>query len=144
MSAAAAPAVELDSIAKKFGAVVAVAGVSLTVAEGEFVCFLGPSGCGKTTLLRIIAGLEQQNAGVVRLRGRDVVVLTDPPDPKSGHAISKTPADIVTMSHQHEGHSSLRSVGGEPVVLRSPRSEMSQSLRALAARLSDDQRRAAA
>jgi iron(III) transport system ATP-binding protein len=46
--------------------------VSLAVHEGEFVCFLGPSGCGKTTLLRIIAGLERQNAGVVRMHGRDV------------------------------------------------------------------------
>jgi iron(III) transport system ATP-binding protein len=66
------PAVELVSIAKKFGNVVALADVSLTVADGEFVCFLGPSGCGKTTLLRIVAGLERQNAGTVRLRGRDV------------------------------------------------------------------------
>jgi iron(III) transport system ATP-binding protein len=46
--------------------------VSLSVAEGEFVCFLGPSGCGKTTLLRIVAGLERQNAGAVRMAGRDV------------------------------------------------------------------------
>jgi iron(III) transport system ATP-binding protein len=49
--------------------------VSLSVGEGEFVCFLGPSGCGKTTLLRIIAGLERQNAGVVRMSGRDVSSL---------------------------------------------------------------------
>ena len=39
---------------------------------GEFVCFLGPSGCGKTTLLRIVAGLERQNAGQVMMGGRDV------------------------------------------------------------------------
>jgi iron(III) transport system ATP-binding protein len=49
--------------------------VSLTVADGEFVCFLGPSGCGKTTLLRVIAGLERQNVGVVRMAGRDVSTL---------------------------------------------------------------------
>jgi iron(III) transport system ATP-binding protein len=67
-----AATVELVGIAKKFGNVVAVADVSLAVAEGEFVCFLGPSGCGKTTVLRIIAGLERQNAGAVRMRGRDV------------------------------------------------------------------------
>jgi iron(III) transport system ATP-binding protein len=69
------PAVALEGIAKKFGQVVALHGVSLAVAEGEFVCFLGPSGCGKTTLLRIIAGLERQNAGVVRILGRDVSSL---------------------------------------------------------------------
>ena len=69
------PAVELHGIAKKFGTVVALGDISLTVADGEFVCFLGPSGCGKTTLLRIVAGLERQNAGVVRMRGRDVSAL---------------------------------------------------------------------
>jgi len=69
------PAVALEGVAKRFGAVVALRGVSLSVAEGEFVCFLGPSGCGKTTLLRIIAGLEPQSVGVVRMAGRDVSAL---------------------------------------------------------------------
>jgi L-ascorbate metabolism protein UlaG (beta-lactamase superfamily) len=55
-----------------------------------------------------------------RMRGREGVVLADPPDPKSGHAIPKTEASIVTISHDHPGHASLRSVGGEPVVLRGP------------------------
>ncbi len=55
-----------------------------------------------------------------RMRGREGVVLTDPPDPKSGHAIPRTEAGLVTMSHDHEGHSSLRSVAGDPVVLRGP------------------------
>jgi iron(III) transport system ATP-binding protein len=69
------PAVALDGIAKRFGAVVALERVSLAVGDGEFVCFLGPSGCGKTTLLRIIAGLERQNLGTVRMAGRDVSAL---------------------------------------------------------------------
>jgi iron(III) transport system ATP-binding protein len=69
-------AVELEGIAKTFGAVTALRDVSLTVREGEFVCFLGPSGCGKTTLLRIIAGLERQNVGVVSMAGRDVSRLS--------------------------------------------------------------------
>lgn len=55
-----------------------------------------------------------------RMRGREGVVLTDPPDPKSGHAIPRTEAGLVTISHDHAGHSSLRSVAGEPVVLRGP------------------------
>jgi len=55
-----------------------------------------------------------------RMRGREGVVLTDPPDPKSGHAIPRTEAGLVTMSHEHSGHASLRSVAGEPVVLRGP------------------------
>ena len=65
-------AVALEGIAKKFGVFIALRGVSLSVDPGEFVCFLGPSGCGKTTLLRIIAGLERQNAGAVLMAGRDV------------------------------------------------------------------------
>ena len=54
------------------------------------------------------------------MRGREGVVLSDPPDPKSGHAIPKTEAHLVTISHGHPGHSSLRSVGGEPVVVTGP------------------------
>ena len=68
-------AVALEGIAKKFGQFVALRGITLSVSPGEFVCFLGPSGCGKTTLLRIIAGLERQNAGVVMMGGRDVSAL---------------------------------------------------------------------
>ncbi len=68
-------AVDLDGIAKKFGSVVALKSISLSVGDAEFVCFLGPSGCGKTTLLRIIAGLERQNVGVVGMAGRDVSSL---------------------------------------------------------------------
>lgn len=55
-----------------------------------------------------------------RLRGREGIVLTDPPDPRSGNAIPKTEAHLVTISHDDPGHSSLRSVGGEPVVLSGP------------------------
>src|SRR5438477_992482 len=73
MTPAESPAaVELVGVAKKFGSVVALGDISLVVHDGEFVCFLGPSGCGKTTLLRIVAGLERQNVGVVRIAGRDV------------------------------------------------------------------------
>jgi iron(III) transport system ATP-binding protein len=68
-------AVALEGIAKKFGVFIALRGVSLSVEPGEFVCFLGPSGCGKTTLLRIIAGLERQNAGAVMMAGRNVSTL---------------------------------------------------------------------
>ncbi len=71
-SAPVPAAVALEGIAKKFGAYVALRDITLSVSAGEFICFLGPSGCGKTTLLRIIAGLERQNAGTVRMGGRDV------------------------------------------------------------------------
>jgi len=54
------------------------------------------------------------------MRGREGIVLSDPPDPKSGHAIPRTEAGLVTISHDHPGHASLKSVAGEPVVLRGP------------------------
>ncbi len=62
----------LQGIVKDYGNCLAVDQVSLDIHAGEFICFLGPSGCGKTTLLRIIAGLDPQNAGRVEIAGRDV------------------------------------------------------------------------
>ncbi|HRI17798.1 MAG TPA: ATP-binding cassette domain-containing protein, partial [Burkholderiaceae bacterium] len=70
--AATAAFLELSGIRKEFGSFVALHGVDLGIAKGEFVCFLGPSGCGKTTLLRIIAGLEVQTAGRITQAGRDI------------------------------------------------------------------------
>ena len=59
-------------VSKQFGAVEAVRGLSLTIADGEFVVLLGPTGAGKTTTLRLIAGLERPDRGHVMIRGRDV------------------------------------------------------------------------
>ena len=62
----------LEGVSKRFGTVMAVDGVDLEIAHGEFVVFVGPSGCGKSTMLRMISGLESATAGRIRIGGRDV------------------------------------------------------------------------
>lgn len=65
--------ISVQNVVKRFGDVgAAVAGVSFDVPHGAIVALLGPSGCGKTTTLRLIAGLETPNAGVIWLEGRKV------------------------------------------------------------------------
>jgi multiple sugar transport system ATP-binding protein len=64
--------VSLADVSKRFGAVEAVRGLTLSIADSEFVVLLGPTGAGKTTTLRLIAGLERPDAGLVLIRGRDV------------------------------------------------------------------------
>src|SRR3954469_16810988 len=69
------PAIRLTGLRKSFGAVAAVAGIDLEIADGEFFSMLGPSGSGKTTVLRMIAGFELPTGGTVELGGRDVTRL---------------------------------------------------------------------
>ncbi|MGD9996033.1 MAG: ABC transporter ATP-binding protein [Ilumatobacteraceae bacterium] len=64
--------VELTDVTKRYGAVVAVDRLNLTVQPGEFLSLLGPSGCGKTTTLRMLAGFEQPDEGFIRISGEYV------------------------------------------------------------------------
>ncbi len=68
----AEPLLIVEGASKRFGAVVALDDVSLTVGAGEFFALLGPSGCGKTTLMRLVAGFEAPDCGRVLLAGRDL------------------------------------------------------------------------
>jgi putative spermidine/putrescine transport system ATP-binding protein len=70
--AAATAAVHVSGLRKRYGDVVALAGVDLAIGAGEFFTLLGPSGSGKTTLLRLIAGFERPEAGRIELGGSDV------------------------------------------------------------------------
>lgn len=62
-------------LSKSFGDFLALKDISLSVDEGELICFLGPSGCGKTTLLRAIAGLDFQSSGRIYQAGEDISTL---------------------------------------------------------------------
>ena len=70
-----APAIRLVGLQKRFGDVRAVDDVELTIADGEFFSMLGPSGSGKTTVLRLVAGFEEPDAGAILLHGTDVAHL---------------------------------------------------------------------
>jgi spermidine/putrescine transport system ATP-binding protein len=72
---ATTPSVELQSVSKRFGGVLAVDDLNLELKSGEFFTLLGPSGCGKTTTLRMIAGFERPSEGTIRIDGADVAQL---------------------------------------------------------------------
>jgi spermidine/putrescine ABC transporter ATP-binding subunit len=67
--------IALEDLTKRFGDLVAVNSVNLDLVENEFFALLGPSGCGKTTLLRMIAGFAQPDAGRILLDGKDMTAL---------------------------------------------------------------------
>ena len=72
MSRPASPRLSLEHVCRRYGARQVVDDVSFSVDAGQVVCLLGPSGCGKSTTLKIIAGIERQDSGVVRIDARCV------------------------------------------------------------------------
>ncbi|ANN55514.1 ABC transporter ATP-binding protein [Mesorhizobium loti] len=68
--------VHIKNVTKSFGEHVAVNGLDLHIADGEFVVLLGPTGAGKTTTLRLIAGLEQPDAGIIEIGGHNATTLS--------------------------------------------------------------------
>jgi len=77
--------VNIEGVSKSFGDFKALKDVSLQIKKGEFFSLLGPSGCGKTTLLRIIAGFETPDTGLVTFDGVDVLPL--PPNMRHANTV---------------------------------------------------------
>jgi spermidine/putrescine transport system ATP-binding protein len=93
---ATAPSVELQSVSKRFGDLLAVDDLSLELESGEFFTLLGPSGCGKTTTLRMIAGFERPSEGTIRIDGADVAQL--PPHKRPTNTVFQSYALFPHMS----------------------------------------------
>lgn len=89
-------AVKLEKLWKKYGKVEAVRGISLDIADGEFMSFLGPSGCGKSSTMRMIAGLEEITSGNIYFDG-ELVNKVRPRDRKVAMAF-ETYALYPTLS----------------------------------------------
>jgi putative spermidine/putrescine transport system ATP-binding protein len=88
----------LVGLSKRYGEVVAVAGIDLEIEPGEFFTMLGPSGSGKTTTLRMIAGFEEPSGGTVELAGEDVGGI-----PPYGRAVNTVFQDYALFPHMSVG-----------------------------------------
>ena len=100
------PSVELEGVTKHFDEVVAVDGVSLDLAPGEFFTLLGPSGCGKTTTLRMVAGFEAPTSGRVLIDGEDMVER--PPHRRPTNTVFQSYALFPHLSVEHNVAYGLR------------------------------------
>ena len=105
---ATSKAVQLSGVTKRFGDVVAVDDLDLSITDGEFFSLLGPSGCGKTTTLRMIAGLELPTQGSVKIHGEEMGLR--PPN--------KRPVNTVFQSYALFPHMDVRANVGFGLEMR--------------------------
>jgi len=96
--ASSGSSVTLEGVSKKFGDVIALYPVDLAVRAGEFFSVLGPSGSGKTTVLRLIAGFERSDSGIVLLGEQDVTAR--PPFERNVNTVFQDYALFPHMSVQ--------------------------------------------
>ena len=107
--------VVLDRVTKRFGTVEAVSDLSLTIGDGELIVLLGPTGAGKTTTLRLVAGLEQPDAGAVSIGGRPVTA--EPPAAR----------DVAFVFQQYSLYPHLSAYDNLAFPLRSPAHRMPEA-----------------
>lgn len=101
------PILSLANVRQSYASVLALRGISLDVAKGEFLTLLGPSGSGKSTLLRVIAGLEEpDSADVMRLNGRSIAGV--PPEARNVSTVFQHYALFPHMSVGENVEYSLR------------------------------------
>jgi len=98
--------IEIRDLAKSFGNVKAVDDISLDIESGEFITLIGPSGSGKTTVLRMIAGFEDPDAGSIKLNGEDITHL--PPFDRDVNTVFQDYALFPHMSVQENVEYGLR------------------------------------
>ncbi|TRZ89516.1 MAG: ATP-binding cassette domain-containing protein, partial [Rhodocyclaceae bacterium] len=87
---------ELKNITRRFGDLVAVQDVTLSIESGEFFTLLGPSGCGKTTILRMVAGFDAPDEGDILLDGRSLAGV--PPEKRPLHTVFQSYALFPHMT----------------------------------------------
>jgi multiple sugar transport system ATP-binding protein len=113
-------AVEIRDVWKSFGTTDVIRGVSIDIADGEFVVLVGPSGCGKSTLLRTIAGLEAVTRGEIIINGRNV---TDLPPKRRDVA-------MVFQNYALYPHMTVaRNMGFPLEVLRAPKAVLTEHVK---------------
>jgi len=118
--------ITLSNLQKSLGSTTVIENLTLEVANGDFVVCVGPSGCGKTTLLRLIAGLEDVDAGSIRIDDRDVT-LTPP---------SKRGLSMVFQSYALYPHMTVRSnIGFALKLAGASQLEINQKVEAAAEKL---------
>ena len=88
--------VTVKDVSRAYGSFKALDDVSMEIQKGEFFSLLGPSGCGKTTLLRIIAGFDSPDVGMVLLDGRNILPL--PPDKRQVNTVFQSYALFPHLS----------------------------------------------
>jgi branched-chain amino acid transport system ATP-binding protein len=82
------PVLEVSGVSVRFGGLVAIESVSLSVRRGQIMGLIGPNGAGKTTLFNVIAGIQAPTSGIVRIGGRDISRL--PPYKRARIGIGRT------------------------------------------------------